>query len=257
MTIVLYDHSFSEDFLVQWIGPEGEEKGPLYVLWQLIESYQVDIFEVSLTKITEDFLNYIQNSNIFKLEVASSFIEIASRLLYYKSKALLPDPGFEEEEQDTLPKEIIQQLLEYRKFQKAAEALEQIEEVSLGIFGRETFDLVISEFEERYNLNSLIQAYLRLLKRKLIQEYKTKDFLEIEIETITLEDKIQYIRGLIHKKQAIEFFEILEKKDFLFLLEVVVSFLAILELARQKVIVIEQKQSFGPIFIFKKMVTVQ
>lgn len=259
MSLVIENHSLqvSEDFIVRWIGPEGEREGPLYVLWQLIESYQVDIFNVSLTKITEDFLNYLQQSNVLKLEIASSFLQIASKLLYYKSKILLPDPGFEEEEQDRLPKEIISQLLEYRKFQKAAEMLQQIEEVAEGIYTRNNLDLVIEGYEESYNFNDLIRSYINLMKKKYKENNNKKKFLEIDLETITVEKKIEFIKSIISEKKHLEFFQLLENRDFFSILEIIVTFLAILELAKQKEIVIEQKHIFGSIFIFKRTITVR
>lgn len=259
MNLVIDNQSLqvSEDFIVRWIGPEGEREGPLYVLWQLIESYQVDIFNVSLTKITEDFLNYIQKTNVLKLEIASSFLQIASKLLYYKSKVLLPDPGFEEEEQDRLPKEIINQLLEYRKFQKAAEMLQQIEEIAEGIYTRNNSDLVLDGYEESYNFNDLIQSYIRLMRKKYKQDNHKNNFLAIDLDTITVEKKIEFIRSIIAEKKYLEFFQLLENRHFFSIIEIVVTFLAILELAKQKEIVIEQKHIFGTIFIFKRTITVR
>ncbi len=70
------------------------------MLWELIESYRVDIFDVTLNRITQDFLDFIRRAEELHIELASSFAMMASRLLYYKSKALLPDPGFEEAEEE-------------------------------------------------------------------------------------------------------------------------------------------------------------
>ncbi len=249
--------SIEDSFLVKWMGPEGEREGPLYVLWKLIESYQVDIFQVSLTKITQDYLNFIYNSNVLQLEIASSFLQIASKLLYYKSKALLPDPSyFEEEEQDALPKEIVQQLLEYRKFQKAAETLQQIEEITEGVFVRENIELFFSDYEETHNINDLIQSYIRLIRKKILQNQNNKNTFEIEIETLSVESKMENIKIILEEKKYIDFYQLIKDKIYS-LIEIIVTFLAILELAKKKEIIIEQKLLFGSIIIFKRSVTVR
>ncbi|GIX41117.1 MAG: segregation and condensation protein A [Leptospiraceae bacterium] len=256
MNQILNETLLQEDFIVKWKGPDGEMEGPLYVLWQLIESYQVDIFEVSIHRITEDFLNFIQKAKELKIELASSFALMASRLLYYKSKALLPDPGYEDEEQEKLPPEIIQQLLEYKKFQQVAETLREIEELSEGIFTRQN-DQTLIEVEETYHINDLIQAYINFIKRKEKQTKHKEDHLEINLENFTIEEKIEYTRQLLNKTTYFAFHELFEDPYHISLFEFIVAFLAILELARLNEIVIEQKEIFGPIYIFKKSVTVR
>jgi segregation and condensation protein A len=245
-----------EEFIIKWKGPNGEMEGPLYVLWQLIESYQVDIFEVSIHRITEDFLNFIKKAKELKIELASSFALMASKLLYYKSKALLPDPGFEDEEQEKLPPEIVQQLLEYRKFQQAAEVLKEIKELSEGVFSRQN-DQTLVEIEESYNINDLIQAYINFLKRKEISQTQKEKHLEINLENLTVEQKIEDIRKILENTTYFAFHELFENPYNISVFEFIVVFLAILELARLNEIIIEQKEIFGPIYIFKKSVTVR
>ena len=161
-----------DTFPVSWLNSDGEpEQGPMYVLWELIESYKVDIFEVSLHRITEDFLNFLRRAGELQVELASSFTVMASRLLYYKSRALLPDPGFEEsDEESRLPPELVQQLLEYRKFQFAAERLGDLDETSAGMLTRKTGlvpDTGSAETNEWLDasLVDLIQAYSNVLNR--------------------------------------------------------------------------------------------
>lgn len=256
MNQTLNETLLEEEFIVKWQGPEGEMEGPLYVLWQLIESYQVDIFNVSIHRITEDFLNFIQRAKELKIELASSFALMASKLLYYKSKALLPDPGYEEEEQEKLPPEIIHQLLEYRKFQYAADTLKEIEELSMGIFSRES-DQTFIEIEESYSINDLIRAYINFLKRKENHYDKKENQLEINLENITIEEKIEQIKKLLENTNYFAFHELFENPFRISLFEFIITFLAILELARLNELIIEQKEVFGPIYIFKKSVTVR
>ncbi len=255
----IVEELYKDEFITKWMGPEGEMEGPLYVLWQLIESYQVDIFQVSIHKITEDFLQFIERAKEQKIELASSFVLMASKLIYYKSKALLPDPGFEEEEEnERLPPEIIQQLLEYKKFQLAAETLEELEEISQGIFYRTNEDLTI-ETEESYNINDLIRVYINFLQKKeKIKVQKPKD-IEINLDSITVEEKIEFIRKLLESSgnTYLTLYELFENPYTVSIFELIVSFLAILELARLKEIIIQQKEIFGPIYIFKKSIIVR
>ncbi len=247
-----------EEFRIKFLSPSGELEGPLSVLWQFIESYQVDIFQVSLAKITDDFLKFIQDAKRFKIDLASDFVLMASRLIYYKSKALLPDPGFEDENQDVLPPEIVQQLLEYRKYQQAAKHLEDILEVSEGVFSRENQDYRLSNYEETYNINELIQSFLLFLKRKeKSKQLEEEKFFTIDIEKITVEEKINLTRKILLSTHEFEFHELFENPFQVPIIEVIVSFIAILELTKLKEIILVQKEIFGNIRIIKKSVTVR
>ncbi len=255
MNLINLEDPLQSEFIVKWKSPDGEKEGPLYVLWQLIESYQVDIFEVSIHKITEDFINFIEKAKELKIELASSFALMASRLLYYKSKALLPDPGFEEEEQEKLPPEIVHQLLEYRKFQQAVEVLKGLEELSEGIFYRQN-EQVLNYFEEEYNINDLIHAYINFINKK---EKISKENLQLKVvlENVTVEEKIQFTRNILQNTTHFQFHELFENPYQISIIEFIVTFLAILELARLNEIIIEQKEIFGPITIFKKSIIVR
>ncbi|NBU97395.1 MAG: ribulose phosphate epimerase, partial [Spirochaetia bacterium] len=91
------ENAESSLFLVKWNTNEGGwTEGPLSVLWSLIESYKVDIFEVSLSRITEDFITFLKLARNLPIEISSEFTKMAASLVYLKSKALLPNPGFEE-----------------------------------------------------------------------------------------------------------------------------------------------------------------
>lgn len=253
-----------DTFPVSWLNSDGEpEQGPMYVLWELIESYRVDIFEVSLHRITEDFLSFLQRAGELQVELASSFTVMASRLLYYKSRALLPDPGFEESDEETrLPPELVQQLLEYRKFQFAAERLGELDETSAGMLTRKT-GLVPDTGSEDANewldvsLVDLIQAYSNVLNRAKADEDGEDDEYEVEMEEHSVEDKIAYLRGLLTDAQSFAFDELFENIEEMSKVEIVATFLALLELTRQGEIILRQKVNFGEIRIFKKSVLVR
>lgn len=239
-------------FVVSWTGPEGREEGPLSVLWDLIESYRVDIFDVSLLKITQDFLVYMKAAAL-TLEAASSFAVMAARLLFYKSRALLPDPGFEEEAEDRLPPELIQQLLEYRKFQFASEKLRDLEEITSGMMRRKIIDEAGEEWFEA-SLADLVQAFSMVLQR-LKEEHPELPLYEVHLNEVSVEEKVNHVRALLKDAVSCLFTDILVDAAAKGPGEIIASFLAILELTKLGEILLRQKSNFGPIEIYRKAFT--
>lgn len=239
-------------FVVSWQGPEGEEEGPLSLLWDLIESYRIDIFDVSLLKITQDFLHYMRSAAL-TLEAASSFAVMAARLLFYKSRALLPDPGFEEEAEDRLPPELIQQLLEYRKFQFASERLRDLEQITSGMLRRRVVDEYGEEWFEA-SLADLVQAFSMVLQR-LKDENPQLPLYEVQLNEINVEEKMIYLRSLLANAVSCLFTDILVNAAQKGPGEIIASFLAILELTKLGEIILRQKTNFAPIEIHRKSST--
>ena len=247
------------EFIVHWTGPDGDEEGPLSVLWKLIESYRVDIFEISIHRITEDFLSFMHGARDLRISLASSFTVMAARLIYYKSKALLPDPGFEDSDSDSrLPPELIQQLLEYRRFQMASETLREMDDISGGIFGRPELarpDPVDTEDRMlEVSLVDLIRAYQKVLKR--MEPEPEEEGYEVTGEEWSVEAKMDEIRGLLESAVSFAFEDLFENIESMRKGEVIATFLALLELTRLAEIVLQQDGIFGQIMIFKRTATV-
>ena len=236
-----------EQFEVQVKTREGSfYQGPLELLWKLIESYEVDIFEVSLTRITDDFISYMQSHSL-DIETASDFVEMAARLIYYKSKLLLPDPGYEEEyEDDVLPFELVEQLLEHKRFQNAAEIIRQYEEAANMCESREA---TWSEYDSG---DSFLQVdlihFLKIFKEFLEKAEKNKP-VEIENEQFTIEDIIEEMQEHLSKNGYIKFFEYITG---LTMMKSIGCFLAVLELAKGGEISIEQEDLYTDIIISLK-----
>lgn len=246
------------EFIVHWTGPDGDEEGPLSVLWKLIESYRVDIFEISIHRITEDFLSFMHGARDLRISLASSFTVMAARLIYYKSKALLPDPGFEDTEADSrLPPELIQQLLEYRRFQMASETLREMDDLSSGIFGRPEPPSLDTGEEERMlevSLVDLIRAYQKVLKR--LEPEPEEEGYEVSGEEWSVEAKMDDIRRLLEEAISFSFEDLFENIETMKKGEVIATFLAILELTRLAEILLQQEGIFGQIMIYKRTATV-
>lgn len=252
------DDVSDEEFIVRWKGPSGEEEGPLYVLWQLIESYRIDIFEISIHRITEDFLNFIERARSLRMELASSFVLMASRLVYYKSKALLPDPGFEEPENESrLPPELIEQLLEYRRFQLAAETFREMEDLTAFMLSRPPVTQASArEVEEQFlDVVDLVEAYLNVMRR-IEKANQPEPVMEIAGEEMAVEDRMARIRELLAQADGFDFFDLFDNLPVSRML-IVVTVLAILELARLRELVIVQNATFSEIRIYRRSAVVR
>ena len=185
---------------------------------------------------------------------------MAARLIYYKSKALLPKLDFEGTEEDEgLPPELVKQLLEYRKYQAAAEKLRLIEEVSSGMYTRNP-ELSSKEEkkgdmeEEGYldlSLTDLIMVYSHFL-RKAERQKEKQETLSYDLEKYSVSEQISYLEGLLEKLDSFRFEEIFENPGRIQRGELITSFLALLELTKQRRIIIRQKSNFGEIRIFKR-----
>lgn len=231
-----------ESFRVKFTTIVGDlHEGPLGLLWRLIESYEVDIFQVSLARITEDFVKHIK-SVIVNLEEEAEFVLMASKLLFYKSKLLLPNPGFEDDQEpDSLPLELVEQLLEYKKFQIAAESLKDIEEKTHLNFTREAS---WSDFEENLDLFEVdVISFLKAFKEFMIHAEKNTPY-QIEQEEVSMDTVIENLLQELGQKSKIYFFDYI--KNFS-VHRMIVAFLAVLELLKLKLIKTVQQQQCADI----------
>ena len=248
------------DFFVSWQNIEGEiERGPLNVLWELIRSYQIDIFDVSLERLTKDFLNIVEITKKLEINLAISFACMVARFVYYKSKAILPDASMDEEgeqnKNDHLPPELVEQLLEHRKYKLVAEKLSEIEQLSSGMYTRsssfvKTCENNIDAWLD-LDLNDLIIAYSTLLQTSKANLKTDKDLL-FSAESFSVDEQVSYLNLLLKNVEYFSFKEIFEDPQNIKKGEFIASFLAILELSKNGKIIIRQKINFQEIKIFKK-----
>lgn len=236
----------SQSFVVRWNNQEGGiSEGPLNVLWTLIESYKVDIFDVSLSRITKDFIHFLKLAETVSLELSAEYALMASHLVYWKSKSLLPDPGFEEEEYEPpLPRELVERLLEHKKFQLTAEKLSDLDKIASGVFTRPS-NQVIAEDEEAWldvSLVQLVAAFNEILEKQKDPEPLPDIFTNPHL--FSVEEKMEFIQGLIEKKGEIHFSEIFENENPE-KAEIVATFLALLELVKNRILKVLQHKMFG------------
>ena len=237
-------------FLISWANVNGDiERGPLAVLWELIKRQQVDIFKVSLIKITDDFINFLQIYQIDNVRILSEFIALASRLLQAKSLALLPtSPTILEDDVITLPKEIIEKLLEYRLYQRQTMFLRSQESLGHGVLVPQ-MSISESAGSEMLELEGLVAAYLKVHQASQ-RKMNLPDLMKFEAEQYTVQGKMEDVLRILdrcHKK--IEFLECLTTYERQSRIAIVALFLGLLELTRIGKIFIHQEKFNKPIFI--------
>jgi len=224
-------------------------EGPLDLLLYLIKKEEVDIYEVNLTQLATQFIEYIELMRQFDLEIAGEFLVMASTLMYIKSRELLPvdqQVQVEGEDEGVDPRwELIRQLVEYKKFKDAAAKLQVLEERQEGVYprlpGRLEFENVTPAARPDVSIFDLLNAVTGVLKR-----FGTRDDgRDIFEDKWTVSEKIESILRLIAKRGRALFSELFEGVTSRS--EIVVTFLALLELIRLKQLVCTQTAEFGEI----------
>jgi segregation and condensation protein A len=229
-------------------------EGPLDLLLYLIKKEEVDIYEVNLTQLATQFLEYIEVMRMLDLEIAGEFLVMAATLMYIKSRELLPrdqQVQTEGEDEGEDPRwELIRQLVEYKKFKDAAARLQLLEIAQENTFprvpGKPEFPEEPSKAKPSVSLFDLVSAVGNILKRFT---EKTEDEREIFQDRWTVSEKIEVIVKLLAERAPLKFSELFSEASTR--TEVVVTFLALLELIRLKQIVTVQHEEFGEIEVTK------
>ena len=220
-------------------------EGPLDLLWGLIKRSKIDIVEVSISDITEQYINYLRLMEKMNISVATEFINMASELLYYKSKALLPSGEIDDEFfVPPLPPELIAKLLEYKKYQLSSLTLRSMYDQQSDCYMREIAPPK-QEWEEEFvtmSLFDLLNAFVGIMSTSKEPEEK-----EIILDEILVSDRINFIVGVLRKKEQVLFHEIFSQHPTR--AEVIATFLAVLELTKLHRIRILQERNYGDIHI--------
>ncbi|MCD5402036.1 segregation/condensation protein A [candidate division NPL-UPA2 bacterium] len=224
-------------------------EGPLDLLLYLIKREELDIYHIPIARIAEQYLDYIRMMRMLNLDVAGEFLVMAATLMHIKSRMLLPQEELREEEEDEDPQaELIKQLIEYQKFKGMAEKLEERQIMQEEIFSRgrdETMGLAQKEgFLLEANLFDLLTAFSRVLTT-----VSEEGFTEVVEDEATVNEKIREILDVLRVKASLNFTKLFA--GLATKVEMVVAFLALLELIRLKEVKIRQAQRFGEIRVYK------
>ncbi len=225
-------------------------EGPLDLLLYLIKKSEFDIFDIPIAVITEQYLEYIKLMKELNLDVAGEFLVMAATLMQIKSKMLLPSggEGEDEEEQEDPRAELVRRLLEYQQYKEAASQLQEGELLERDVFARkftpeELREQIVTETMIEASTYDLVEAFRRILKEvpeDLVQE--------ITLDKLSVAEKIHQLLDMLTAAKSLTFqslFTPVSSKS-----EIIITFLAILELMRLRLIRAYQGKSFGTIRIY-------
>lgn len=228
-------------------------EGPLDLLLYLIKKEQIEIKDIFVSQVTEQFLNYMQGLQYIDLDKASEYLNIAATIIDIKARSLVPPPddGFDDYygDEDDPKQELIHAIEEYQMIKEEADKLKERETV--GYYFKEP-DKVFSEVQVKYKdltLDGLIKALTdMMLKREAMGKPKvaTRQILK---DKFTVKEKITHIRDRMKEKDAMQFTELFESD--VTVPEIVTTFQALLELLKHQFIVVEQEELFANITIRK------
>src|SRR3990172_11736852 len=226
-------------------------EGPLDLLLHLIKKNEIDIYDIPIADITRQYLEYLEIMKTLNLDVAGEFLVVAATLLHIKSRMLLPVPEEPEQDEEDPRADLVRQLLEYQNIKEAAFSLDKREILERDVFVRKAFpeELEAEGQQQDVNLEGLTLFELIEAFKKVIAELPEETVHEVFSERISIGDKISFILEALESEDNISFYDLLKGgRDRP---EIVVTFLAILELIKLKMIKVHQVASRGPIWVYK------
>lgn len=232
----------------------GEFDGPLGLLWQLIRESKVNIYDIPIAQITEQYLDYLDNLVDTDLSDLSEFYSWAAKLVYIKSRMLLPvEVAFDGDDDIEDPRqELVEKLIEYQKFKKLSGLMEEQEEDSAYVYDRKKtqrmlpFDDAESQWE-RVDTWELLQQMQKIF-RNMVSQYSNEKILNM-YEEISVNEKITLMNEFLEDKGECMFTDLITRRGNE--MDVICAFMAILEAVKFKMATIFQSRLFGDIKICK------
>jgi len=224
----------------------NEFEGPLDLLLHLIKESKMNIFDIKIEQITDQYLKYIESQEKMNLEIDSEYLVLASELIEIKSKLLLPNEKVEDEEEEDPREELINRLLEYGAYKEITKTLKEKEELRQEIYTKAPSNIQEyiennTEIKSDITLDDLVDAFQKFLERKKESKPLSTKVTEKEI---TVSSRRHDIRNILKKKKKISFFELFPviSREY-----IVATFLAVLEMAKNKELIITQNDTFDDI----------
>ncbi len=226
-----------------------EFDGPLDLLLHLIEETKVDIKDIFVSEITNQYLAFMEELDELDMETASEFLAMAATLVYIKSRTLLPRPPKEDEEEEDPEVALMRQLSDYKLFKEASGGLAVLREGMRSVFAKLPEEFILPPQE--YNLagataEELFAAFARLLRRTN-ELYADSVARSVYADAYTVRNQLAFIRGRLNEKSTLTFEELFEGQNEK--LEIIVTFMALLEMITRQEIILRQKAPYGRIII--------
>ena len=228
-------------------------EGPLDLLCYLIDKNKMNIYDVKLTEITEQYVSYLNEMQEMNLEIASEFLVMASTLLYLKSKSLLPKQ--EEEEEEITEEELIRRIIKYKKFKEISKVLkENFLVYSKRIYKQqEIIKLPKQRLEKNYEADKIPEIYKQLVEKnsvKMNQNAKNIEKIAL-VEKYTVSEKVKEMYKVLIKQKKFIFNKLFSIKQH-DRQEVVTAFSGLLEMSRRNKVNTNQEEIFGDILVEEK-----
>ena len=233
-------------------------EGPLDLLLHLIEKNKVDIYDIPIVEITEQYLDCVSKMTKDDLDLASEFLVMAATLIDIKSRMLLPKEVDENGEEIDPRAELVEKLIEYKMYKYAAGELRDMQVYAgKSLYKEPTVPEEVKKYEPPVDLDKLLSdvdlsklndIFQMVLKRQMdkIDPVRSK-FGKIEMEEVSLPDKMEFVTDALKKRKRCSFKQLLEQQSSK--MEVIVSFLAVLELIKIGKIEVHQEKTFDDIYI--------
>lgn len=228
----------------------GDFEGPLDLLLHLVRQSKIEIGELKLVDITEQYISFLRKMEEMNLDIASEYLVVASELIEMKSRMILPKPVKEEEEieEENPEEELKRRLLEYQKYKESVTSFRELEENRSSFFTKvpekkEEYTSEVIENTENITAYDLLKALEKLLERK---EYSKPINTKITKKELSVTDRVNKIRSILKVQKTVDFLSLFEEvtKEY-----VVVTFLGILQMAKDKEITLKQDKNFGTILL--------
>lgn len=224
-------------------------EGPLDLLLHLIKEKNVDIYDISIEEITKSYLDYINKMEELNINIASSYLVMAAELMEIKSKSLLPKVESEEdnEEEEVSRENLINKLVEYKKYKEMTDVFKELEINRNNIYIKppENINNYVNNeiYNEEIEIDKLVEAMRNFLNRKELEKpLKTK----ITNKEYSVKERKNSIKNILRNKKRVEFTELFEEYNKSY---IAVTFLSVLELAKEHELKISQDKNFDNIFI--------
>ena len=228
----------------------GDFEGPLDLLLHLIKKSKMEIFDIEISEITRMYLNYIEEMTDMNLDIASEYLVMAAELIEMKSRKLLPNKKDEEEDaiEENPEEELKRRLVEYKKYKESTEVFRSLEENRANYYTKAPESLKQYSSEKLENDGSvgifdLLDAFQKLLER---QEYNKPKNTKITRKELSVKERVAKIRDILKVHKKVNFIELFDNFSKPY---VVVTFLSVLEMAKNREINIKQDNNFSDIYL--------
>ena len=246
----LYGENIAQLPLDLFIPPDALEvylesfEGPLDLLLYLIRKDNIDVLDIPMANLTSQYISYVEQMKIINIELAADYLLMSAMLIEIKSRLLLPKPEASEDEEDDPRADLVRKLIEYEQMKLAAEELNVMPQIGRDMLGTSAyFETEVNKIPPEVNMNDLYSAWVNVIKRAKQFEQHT-----ISKSELSVREHMTSILRALKENNLIEFSSLFnEEKDPI--PKLVVCFLAILELSKERLIKINQQEPCSPLYI--------